>query len=96
MKVVKSRIEFWSEEHDRRVLIIRQGLEIVGIDFMQGDEPYDFTGSNGVPSILTVYNASRVYLSGCDDYECVNQAIWIWFELGNEGVIFEQICCPLN
>jgi hypothetical protein len=72
------------------VLIIKEGIEIVGIDFMQGDEPVDFSESNGDKSILVVYNASRVYLSGNDDLECVNQAINIWFELGNDGVMFDR------
>jgi hypothetical protein len=85
MKVTKSRIEYFSEEHDRRVLIIKEGNVIVGIDFMQGEEPHDFKDSLGTPSILMVYNANRPYLSGNDELECVNQAIWIWFELINEG-----------
>jgi hypothetical protein len=91
MRVVQSRIEYWSDDYDRRVLIIKFGVVIVGIDFMQGEEPCDFTDSNGDSSILTVYNASRVYLSGNDDLECVNQAINIWFDLGNEGVIFDRV-----
>lgn len=90
MKVTRSRIEYWSDDYDRRVLIVREGVEIVGINFMQGEEPYDFTSSGGDSSILTVYNASRVYLSGDDDLECVNQAINIWFELGNDGVMFDN------
>jgi hypothetical protein len=85
MKVVKSRIEYWSDDYDRRVLIIKEGNIITGIDFMQGDEPYDFSDSSGIPSLLMVYYASRVYLSGDDENECVNQAICIWFELQNEG-----------
>ena len=85
MRVVRSRIEYWSDDYDRRVLIIREGIVIVGIDFMQGEEPHDFTDSIGTPSILKVYNANRPYLSGNDELECVNQAIWIWFELINEG-----------
>ena len=84
MKVTRSRIEYFSVDYDRRVLIIKEGNEIVGIDFMQGDEPYNFTGKNGESSILSVYNASRVYLSGDTENECVNQAICIWFELINE------------
>jgi len=88
MKVLKSRIEYWSNDYDRQVLIIKEGNEIVGIDFMQGDEPYDFMGRNGEPNILSVYNASRIYLSGDDDLECVNQAINIWFELSGEGIDF--------
>jgi len=88
MRVVQSRIEYWSDDYDRRVLIIKVANTIVGIDFMQGDEPVDFSNSKGDRSILTVYNASRVYLSGNDDLECVNQAINIWFDLGNDGVEF--------
>ncbi len=88
MKVLKSRIEYWSDDYDRRVLIVKVGNEIVGIDFMQGDAPVDFTGRNDDPTILSVYNASRVYLSGNDDLECVNQAINIWFELSGEGIDF--------
>jgi len=88
MRVVQSRIEYWSDDYDRRVLIVKVANTIVGIDFMQGDEPYDFSNSKGDRSILTVYNASRVYLSGNDDLECVNQAINIWFELSGEGIDF--------
>lgn len=90
MRVTRSRIEYWSDDYDRRVLIIKEGVEIIGIDFMQGEEPYDFHYITGNKDILAVYNASRVYLSGNDDLECVNQAINIWFELGNEGVIFDR------
>lgn len=86
MKVVKSRIEYWSDDYDRRVLIIKVGNTIVGIDFMQGDEPYDFTGRNGDLAILAIYNAANPYLSGDTENECVNQAINIWFELSNEGL----------
>lgn len=86
MKIVKSRIEYLSNDYDRRVLIIKEGNVIVGIDFMQGDEPYDFTGSDGLPCILSVYNASNPYLSGDTENECVNQAINIWFELSNLGL----------
>lgn len=89
MKVVRSRIEYWSEDHDRRLLIIKEGVVIVGIDFMQGDVDYDFADCMGNDDILMVYNASRPYLSGDDEFECVNQAIWIWFELSNVGGIFE-------
>lgn len=85
MKVTKSRIEYFSVDHDRRVLIIKEGIVIVGIDFQQGEEPCDFSDSSGIPSLLMVYNANRPYLSGNDELECVNQAIWVWFELINEG-----------
>jgi hypothetical protein len=68
------------------VLIIKEGNTIAGIDFMQGDEPYDFTGRNGDPTILAIYNAATPYLSGDTENERVNQAINIWFELSNEGL----------
>jgi hypothetical protein len=85
MRVVESRIQYWSDDYDRRVLIIKVGNTIVGIDFMQGDEPYDFKGRNGDPTILAVYNATNPYLSGDTENECVNQAINIFFDLGNDG-----------
>jgi len=85
MRVVESRIQYWSDDYDRRVLIIKVANTIVGIDFMQGDEPYDFKGRNGDPTILAVYNAASPYLSGDTENECVNQAINIFFDLGNDG-----------
>lgn len=91
MKVTKSRIEYFSVDYDRRVLIIKEGITIVGIDFMQGDEPYDFTGRNGESGILSVYNASSPYLSGDTENECVNQAINIWFELAVINPLHERI-----
>jgi hypothetical protein len=91
MRVVRSRIEYWSDAYDRRVLIIKEGVVIVDIDFFQGDEPHDFGRGMRDSSILTVYNASRPFLSGDTENECVNQAINIWFELGNEGVMFDRV-----
>jgi hypothetical protein len=88
MRVVQSRIEYWSDDYDRRVLIVKVGNEIVGIDFMQGDAPVDFTGRNGDPTILAVYNAANPYLSGDTENECVNQAINIWFDLSEGGIEF--------
>jgi hypothetical protein len=88
MRVVESRIEYWSDDYDRRVLIIKVANTIVGIDFMQGDEPVDFKGSNGDPTILEVYNAANPYLSGDTENECVNQAINIWFDLSEGGIEF--------
>jgi len=70
------------------VLIVKEGNTIVGIDFMQGDEPVDFTGSIGDPNILAVYNAVNPYLSGDTENECVNQAINIWFDLSEGGIDF--------
>jgi hypothetical protein len=88
MRVVESRIQYWSDDYDRRVLIIKVANTIVGIDFMQGDEPVDFKGSNGDPTILEVYNAANPYLSGDTENECVNQAINIWFDLSEGGIEF--------
>jgi hypothetical protein len=88
MRVVESRIQYWSDDYDRRVLIIKVANTIVGIDFMQGDEPYDFKGRNGDPTILAVYNAANPYLSGDTENECVNQAINIWFDLSEGGIEF--------
>jgi hypothetical protein len=83
MRVIKSRIEYWSQCYDRRMLVIKNGIVVVGIDFMQGDEPYDFSESNGDETILKVYNATRPFLSGDTEFEQINQAICIWFELTN-------------
>lgn len=91
MRVVRSRVEYFSQDHDRTLLVIKEGSSIVGIDFMQGDDDYDFSKSNGVPSILLVYNASQAYLSGDDEFERINQAIWIWFELSNDGLLNTHI-----
>lgn len=91
MKATRSRIEYFSIDYDRRVLIIKEGNVIVGIDFMQGDEPHDFGDSIGTPSILKVYNASSHYLSGDTENKCVNQAINIWFELTIINPLHEKI-----
>ena len=84
-KLVSSESIYWCEGDDRYVRVFQVGDEITGINFMQGDD-YELFNDNyqGIDEDLTkFFHATKNYLSGDTRIECINQAIWAWFEYGN-------------
>jgi hypothetical protein len=84
-KVVESSEIIWCNIDDRYILIIKEDDEIVGLNFMQGDELDIFKEKfNYVDAKLTdYYNAVASYLSGASELDRINQAIWAYFEFRN-------------
>jgi hypothetical protein len=79
-KVVESKQIVWCEYDDRYVLIIKEDENIVGLNFMQGDELDIFKSDfNYVDAKLTdYYNAVAPYLGGSSELDRINQAIWAY------------------
>ena len=82
-KVVESREIVWSENNDRYILIIKENDEIVGLNFMQGDEldvfKRDFMYVD--EELTDFYNAIEPYLDGRnDEISKINAAIWSFHE----------------
>ena len=77
-KVVESKEIVWCEYDDRYVLIIKSNDEIIGLNFMQGDElemfKEDFTYVD--EKLTDFYNAVSPYLGGESELDRINQVIW--------------------
>ena len=77
-KVVESKEIVWCEYDDRYVLIIKSNYEIIGLNFMQGDElemfKEDFTYVD--EKLTDFYNAVSPYLGGESELDRINQVIW--------------------
>ena len=79
-KVVESREIVWCEYDDRYVLIVKEDDDIVGLNFMQGDELDIFKSAfSYIDDKLTdYYNAVAPYLGGSSEINRINQAIWAY------------------
>jgi hypothetical protein len=84
-KVVESREIVWCPSDDRYILIIKEDDDIVGLNFMQGDELELFKEHySTIDTKLTdFYNAVTPYLCGESELDRINQAIWSYFEFRN-------------
>jgi len=83
-KVVESREIVWCPCDDRYILIIKEDDDIVGLNFMQGDELELFKEHySTIDTKLTdFYNAVRPYLvhDGTSEVDRINAAIWSYHE----------------
>lgn len=84
-RLVSSESVYWCESDDRYVRIIKNNHEVVGINYMQGD---DYEGFNadyaGVDEDLTnFYNSIQKHLNGATEIDRINQAIWAHFDYKN-------------
>ena len=83
--LIKSREIYWCSEHDRYVLVVREEGEIVGLNYMQGDELdlFEKDYSNVDEDLTNFYDCVKNYLNGYDELERINQAIWAHFDYKN-------------
>lgn len=85
-QIVESREIVWSENNDRYILIVKENDEIIGLNYMQGDELGVFKrDSMYIDEELTdFYNAVEPYLDDRnDEVGKINAAIWAYFEYRN-------------
>ena len=82
---IKSREIIQCTDNDRLILIIREYGDIVGINYMQGNEVEHFEEFYNTPDVrLTIYyNTVAPYLGGVSEIDRVNQAIWAYFDYCN-------------
>ena len=83
-KVVESREIVWCDGDDRYILIIKEDDEIVGLNWMQGEDLENFKERyNYVDEDFTDYfNAVEPYLvhDGTSEVDRINAAIWAFHE----------------
>jgi len=85
-QVVESSEIVWCEGDDRFILIIKENDEIIGLNYMQGDELELFKEqySNIDYDLTDYYNAVEPYLDARnDEVGKINAAIWAHFEYCN-------------
>ena len=85
-KVVESREIVWCNHDDRYVLIVRENDEIIGLNWMQGDDLDYFKEAYSMvdPDLTDFYNAIEPYLDERnDEIGKINAAIWAYFEYRN-------------
>jgi len=81
---VQSRKIVWCHADDRHILIVKYCDEIIGLDFMQGEEPQGLDiFSDGDDDLTKFYNSIAPYLGGLTEVDRINQAIWSWVEYIN-------------
>ena len=85
-KVIESREIVWCGDDDRYVLIVKENNEVVGLNYMQGDElellkeQYNYVDEE----LTDFYNAVKDYLRGNNELDRINAAIWAYFEYCNK------------
>ncbi len=84
-KVVESTQIVWCHSDDRYVSITKQNDEVIGLSYMQGDDLDDFKEHFcEIDYDLTdFYKAIKSYLSGHNELDRINQAIWAHFNYRN-------------
>jgi len=85
-KLVKSKEIYWCEGDDRYVLVVRDEGDIVGLNYMQGDdlELFESDFSNVDIELTKYYNAVKGYLNGSTEISRINQAMWAYFTYKND------------
>ena len=75
----------WCPSDDRLILIMKEHGEIVGLNYMQGDDIEAFADNYyEIDHDLTdFYNGVKYYLGGETEIDRVNQAIWAHFDYKN-------------
>ena len=86
-KVVESREIVWCDSDDRYILIIKEDEDIIGLNYMQGDELDMFKRDfNYIDEELTdFYHSIEPYLDARNnEVGKINAAIWAHFEYCNK------------
>ena len=85
-QIKESREIMWCDSDDRYILIIKEDDEIVGLNYMQGEELDIFKRDfNYIDEELTdFYHSIEPYLDARnDEVSKINAAIWAHFEYTN-------------
>lgn len=79
-KLIKSTAIYWCQSYDRYIYVVKEGNEVVGLNYMQGDELEVFEKDYmHIDEDLTdFYNALTDCLNGEDEIERINQAMWAY------------------
>lgn len=75
----------WCALDDRFILVNKKFGEIIGLNFMQGDEYNCFLSnySESDPDLTRFYHAVGELLHGQSELDRINQAMWAWSRYKN-------------
>lgn len=84
-KLVKSREIYWCKDDDRYVLVVRENGDVVGLNYMQGDdlEYFESNFSKIDKGLTRFYSSIKSALNGYNEIDRINQAIWAHFAYEN-------------
>ena len=79
-ELIESKQIVWCNQDDRYVYIIKVKDDIVGLNFMQGEELDEFKREfcYADSRLTKFYNAIHPYLGGECELDRINQAIWAY------------------
>lgn len=86
MIVLEERKIVYCEGDDRTIFILKQGDEVIGLNYCQGEADINWFNANYgdmEEDLSFFYNAVRVFLGGETEIDRINQAIWAHFEYKN-------------
>jgi len=86
MIVLEERRIVYCSGDDRTILILKQGDEVIGLNYCQGEVDINWFKANygDIEEDLSFfYNAIAPYLGGETEVDRINQAIWAHFEYRN-------------
>ena len=83
--IVESKKIVWCPGDDRYIQVTKRGSEVIGLSYMQGDDLEYFKESflDNDEELVDFYNGVRHYLTGENELDRINQAIWGYFEFKN-------------
>jgi len=85
-ELIESKTIVWCNQDDRYVYIEKVGDDIVGLNFMQGEELDEFKHRfmwNDL-ELIKFYRAIHRYLGGKCELDRINQAIWAYVSYRND------------
>lgn len=84
-KLIRSRQIYWCHGDDRYVLVIKDNDEVVGLNYMQGDEYSLFLEHyNCIDKDLTKFYNAINYFDGETEIDRINEAIWAYVRYKDE------------
>lgn len=85
IRLVKSESVYWCNDDDRYIRVFKVGMEVVGINYMQGDELdlFEERYKDIDEDLTNFYTALSPYLNGDTEIDRINQAIWAHFDYKN-------------
>lgn len=85
-ELIESKTIVWCNQDDRYVYIKKVKDEIVGLNFMQGEELDIFRKwpTLNDPELLKFYRAIHRYLGGECELDRINEAIWAYHSYRND------------
>jgi len=84
-QIVESKTIVWCPNDDRHILIMKESDDIVGLNYIQGNE-LRYVGSTFTQADLELtdfFNAIEPYLVHDNEVDKINAAIWAFFEFRN-------------